>query len=468
LESYNPLFLSDGYPLIVDVLVKQDKKKSAIFYNQKMLSLAKSKAIKGSGLGIILFKGANFYFQIKDTISAKMYLKESFEIFEADENVISHQKGYPLLLQGEIHAYQGDFEDALSFIQEGMLLNCKDCSYGEENIGNIIDYELHKELLMKKVDILVEAYETTGRELFLNKLYESFKQVEFFANEASKRIINKVDKQSFNIWSQEIYTITLKVFYTSWLNSGKKKEYIERAFHYSEVGKATVLTNSLNTKKAAEWTEIPENLKSLERETRAGFNHYISLLANENREKGSDSIRLRSYQSKVLEFERRKDSIERILENRFPQYYQIKYDQSVIPLEEVQKKLSNDEAVLEYFISDSANYVFYITQNEYGLKKMLNEEVLLPVIEGHRKSMEGWKDQNENQSDSLNYYSYQLYQSLIAPFEEQLKKEKIKKLTIIPDGELGYLPFETFLTSEVAVDNSDLRAPLKTGRLLFY
>jgi CHAT domain-containing protein len=111
-------------------------------------------------------------------------------------------------------------------------------------------------------------------------------------------------------------------------------------------------------------------------------------------------------------------------------------------LQEVQQSISGGESViLEYFLGDSSSSLWVITEEEHAMFVLPGREALTDDIETFRFSL------SQPDPSNLQFFSksaQSLYKQLMEPAAPYLKKKK--KLVIIPDGELFYLPFEALLT----------------------
>jgi CHAT domain-containing protein/Tfp pilus assembly protein PilF len=121
-----------------------------------------------------------------------------------------------------------------------------------------------------------------------------------------------------------------------------------------------------------------------------------------------------------------------------PLYASVKYPQSVTA-EELQKILRPEEALLEYFVSDSGAYVFVVTQNAIQVVK-------LPKSTAELENEDTTYCRNLQDESTLTTES-KLYEMLIRPAEQYLKDKKV--LVIVPDGFLTVLPFEAIIVEGV-------------------
>ena len=102
--------------------------------------------------------------------------------------------------------------------------------------------------------------------------------------------------------------------------------------------------------------------------------------------------------------------------------------------------LEDDQALIEYQLSDQFIYIFMITPNNFELIRVENGSSLTEDVLKLRNAL------LNNQVTFFTESAYTLYRQLIKPLS---LGPTIKKLKIIPDHVLGYLPFEVLLTDQI-------------------
>lgn len=111
-------------------------------------------------------------------------------------------------------------------------------------------------------------------------------------------------------------------------------------------------------------------------------------------------------------------------------------------LQDVQESVPDEESViLEYFLGDSSSFLWVISEEEHELFILPGRNELKNNIETIRFSL------TKPDASNLPFFTrsaQMLYKQLLEQAVPYI--EKGKKLVIIPDGELYYLPFEVLLT----------------------
>jgi CHAT domain-containing protein len=121
---------------------------------------------------------------------------------------------------------------------------------------------------------------------------------------------------------------------------------------------------------------------------------------------------------------------------------------SRVSLAEVQDRLTEDEALLEYYGHDQSLHAFVVTKTDINAVQ-LDGQALAKAVAGFRRDV-----QNVNGTD-YRASSRTLYNRLIKPVAEFLKGER---LTVVPHGPLHYLPFGALHDgSKYLIDQFDIR-----------
>ncbi|MEW5976041.1 MAG: CHAT domain-containing protein [Acidobacteriota bacterium] len=116
-----------------------------------------------------------------------------------------------------------------------------------------------------------------------------------------------------------------------------------------------------------------------------------------------------------------------------------------VSVSELQKTLRPDEALLEYVLSEPASYCIVVTPEAFDMVILAGRrriEALIDTYLSHVRSLTPGRE-----------LSQQLYRLLLrAPLAG---RRKIKRLTIVPDGKLHLLPFDSLIDSggQYALEN---------------
>jgi len=148
-------------------------------------------------------------------------------------------------------------------------------------------------------------------------------------------------------------------------------------------------------------------------------------------------------ESQLFKHRLKLESFQQGLKERFPAYFQMKYQEDSLDVFDIQSSLLDEQtALVEYFVGEGYVYAFFLTQQQHVLFRWEIAKDLNAQVEALLSSITSFREAQKAQYDSL---AYLLHQELVAP----LPLEGVDKLIIIPDRELALLPFDALLTAPV-------------------
>lgn len=215
--------------------------------------------------------------------------------------------------------------------------------------------------------------------------------------------------------------------------------YKEKAFLFAEKAKSAVLLSLLQDSKAKEFAGIPDSLLKIEKQFRMDIAGYETNLQNELQKKEDrDSVRIVSFRNKLFALNQSYQKLIARFEQEYPKYYQLKYQTRAPTVNDMQKILGTNTALIEYYASDETLFIFTITKESFNAISTSLEipliQQILPLVRSVKKvDMQHYAEN-----------SHAVYQLLIRPVETDIWNKK--KLFIIPHGILFKLPFEALIS----------------------
>ncbi len=231
--------------------------------------------------------------------------------------------------------------------------------------------------------------------------------------------------------------------------------YLHQVFSLIEKSKSINLLTSLNKTKIQQYAGVPTEL--LEKEqflvSQIGFNQNL-LLKETSKKSDRNPDKINEYRHHIIAS---KEAYYQLLENykfNYPAYFSIKFSTSHITSTEVQSLLDSDQGLLNYFFGQQHIYVAVVTHDDVSVK-ILDREAINDKIEQLRQGI------TQRDLKAFGIHAYELYEDLLAPAMDENISDK-KSLIIIPDGNLGAVPFDILLTEDPgSTDYKDLKYVLK-------
>ncbi|WP_271783022.1 CHAT domain-containing protein [Aquimarina algiphila] len=244
-----------------------------------------------------------------------------------------------------------------------------------------------------------------------------------------------LEKTTTKVYKDAIVT-TLLLY-----NKTKDKQYLKNAFSFSEKNKARLLDEQLRKIDAKNFAGISEDKLNAIQDVTIKLTLYVAKLQEYKAKKTTteNTFKIGEYNDLVFSYTRKKDSLLQVIEQEYPKYHQLRYDNSIISITEIQQKISEDTLLLEYFVTNNGVYVFMISKDEFFVEELKISELDKNILQFRKAILD--KDMT-----TYSNIGYQLYNSLIAPLS--IEKSTIKNLIIIPDGVLWHLNFDLLLTED--------------------
>lgn len=225
--------------------------------------------------------------------------------------------------------------------------------------------------------------------------------------------------------------------------------YLQNAFNYIESSKASVLKEAVQERVLGEIKTIPSPLLQTLEEVKINLAQTEKQLYDLQQLLPIDSATLIDLQSHLFSLNRKKEQTLLQLAS-YPAYTKIKYEQIPPQINDLQKVLSSKQAMIEYFVGAKYFYTCLITQDTLVMKQHLKPPNFDTSIKNLRQALTSWSYVTDSTQKAAQEYvelSLQLYQKLLAQPLSHLTEDQ-QQLIIVPDGSLGYLPFEILLSEK--------------------
>ncbi|WCL82621.1 CHAT domain-containing protein [Saprospira sp. CCB-QB6] len=306
----------------------------------------------------------------------------------------------------------------------------------EVEINYFLDLvELSRILFLAK-DLESKRYEQTKNRQHLKRLYiiDSL-----YAESLAKQ------RESYNLEQDRLNSLKISsAAYQRQMNwAHLDQQAVAKLLAISEKDKSTLLLESQNERIAYSKKLLPE----IEQEKQQAIKKRYSQLLKEYKlakDKTPKDSLLALLNDQIWEMGEHK----RHLFKQYPDYVDYKFGHKALNLSELQKTLGPNRAAIEYFLTDSSCFVFYLDTKELRyIEQKLNAETLGQSVMEYQRMLLSYKTILNGGEEVFVDYSqkaHQLYQLLLEPVLQEIPAN-IQQLLIIPDKELAYIPFETLL-----------------------
>lgn len=231
-------------------------------------------------------------------------------------------------------------------------------------------------------------------------------------------------------------------------NITKDDHFKKEAFYFAEKSKSAVLEQSLAEVKASKFAGIPDDLLMQEKQLKIDLVYYETSLQKEYEKKDKrDENKINEDENHLFNLKTQYDKLISNFEKKFPNYYNLKYQNQDLSVDEVQNSLKENTALVDYSIDDSLLYIFLITRKDFWVYPVKLPDDFSGLIRNFYSSVvKAEKSDYITASDKISTL-------LINPILPNLKF--IDKLVIIPSGELYKIPFEALFTKKMNPEDTD-------------
>lgn len=279
----------------------------------------------------------------------------------------------------------------------------------------------------------------------------------------------KASKINLNKNQKELYQNTIEIAYELY-NITNDPDYLKEAFAVTEKQKGILLLESLIDKKGKQYYNVPQNLLDREQDLKSDIAFYKQKMLNAQQYKETEQYEL--YENYYTTYNIALGNLKDTLQNYYKTYFATEYQTAIASVTDIQERLLEPEqALIEYFATDSSYYVFVIEQNNQHFLKLpkgAKETATLLQLQTALRSIDAAKKDGQQAFKDFTNLAYQGYQQTLKPLI-QVCAATTNKLIIIPDAGINYLPFEALLNEAITSEKVDfLRLPYLLHQYQFH
>jgi len=369
----------------------------------------------------------------------------AIEFFNMGIENVNELKHIPFIELGELHYNIG----RVYYLEKKINESIQHQNLALSNFDNISEELNIKKLLVLK-ELIVLHFCQNNIELaniFKNKL------IQFYLNQKENLIGNS--NYSF-LQSQNIHVFESAIDVSLIKSKQDQHDSLKlKTYEYTELAKASLLQSQIKQNDALAFAGIPDSLFQKEYDLRIDINwrekQRQGLMEKGKTETDTTVLRISSI---IFDLKREQEALFETLDKDYPEYYRLKYDTKTISLDDTQQKLlQKDQTMLEYFVGDSSIFIFVVRPDTFDVVQVKKDFALDSLVKQMQTGLYGYHGQSPgNRTDVLYKKSiidytnaaHELYSRIVTPVSHLLTPD----LVIIPDGVLGYVPFEALLKSK--------------------
>jgi len=451
IQSTDEITLGKAYRNLADCYVETNKPDSANYYFKKAINRFKQSKSRGRyDLALTYLYYGNFLLEPQKP-DALEYLNKGKDILVKIFGEFHRDVARANSFIAKYYLKNKDYQKALAYAQEAITSSINDFDNTNPEANPETEKFGNKSHLITPVSLKGKIYFQRGKENNSNEdLEKSLK-----AFETAIEIINRIrinytyesNKLMITERSQEEFNWILKVLRELHKRS-EDNRYLSQIFEYMEKSKAAVLLSSITDSKAKITANLPDSIIEKEKWLRTRINGFKNLVYQERQKKvnNRNEKKIEDWESIIFESQQQYDSLKNYIKNQYNQYYKLRMKPSVMKLEEVVSRMGEDEVILEYSILEDQVMIMTVKKDKQAFHVVeLSENNLNKLINTFRNNLrvKAFANFDRKSYHQFTQAGYNLYKNLVEPVQEHTKG---KDLVIIPDGKMGYIPFELFMT----------------------
>ena len=291
---------------------------------------------------------------------------------------------------------------------------------GKDVINSSINQITLFKLLQQKAKIELKLKQ-------FDKAIKTTKQATALLDTLKPSFKSKADKLLLIENAYNLFENALEATYNNYHQN--KNSNLSVAFFFLEKSKSTLLLEALLSTKAEKFSKIPNDILLKEQIYKTKITELEKQLNNQ----ATDALKDQLFSTKT-NYRKFLDT----LETTYKDYYNLKYNPDVLSLNQIQKKLKSNTAMLSFFYGNNVIYEIILDKNKTYFRKI----ELTETLENQIKLFQRQISNPNSDITELKENAANLYSTIVAPLLNQINQPN---LIVLTDGLLNYIPFETLI-----------------------
>jgi CHAT domain-containing protein/Tfp pilus assembly protein PilF len=378
-------------------------------------------------------------------------LLKALEIYLSGYGDSGHYIARTYLNIGYFHEVSKEYDKALEYYHKSITANSE--TFKSDNIRynpSTADHSYSRDFMLESLKHKAYAhYLLSGDRDMRENLEASLSTYKLAMDYIEKIRTGHHTEDSRIMLSESEHQTFLQAVHVAWklyeMTSGSV--YLEEAFTFSERSKAASLLSSIRDVEARSFGGVPDELLQQEQNLKKGIAAYMELIYEEQKSVNGSRDKIVLWQERVFALELEMRQLVNRLEEEYPDYHSLKYNNQVSEISDVKKLIDPGDALVSYVYSDSLVYIFSVTGKKADLYCIRHDGSAAIQLETLLSVLTNGNLDNSVRNDFSEFVksSRYLYDLLIEPVLADVFK---KRLIIVPDGILSYVPFELLISAD--------------------
>ena len=426
------LNLADSYTALTEY-------DSASYFLQKAERIDKKLKIADSFRGMMYAQMGGIHTKKGEYETGRRFYRKAIaendkeaKMFQAKNKMNYQYKGVPYY-QGELaksYMATNELDKGLEEVQFG-LITCARKFDSRDPADNpsrdsIINVSMAVNLLILKAEILKRKAERDQDEEYLKRAMACYHLADELALEHNKVFTNIAD--AFLIYQH------WRVIYLELL---KLSDSAEEQYQYMEKSRALQFRRKNNEVIAKAKADIPPELLHFEDSIKKSMARFKTEMLSATDSSGQAAT------ASFFKVRRTLDSLVAYYDEQFPLYHQMKYQNNITTVADIQQSLDAQTLMIQYHVGEDKIFALSITADEVNMNEIDLTDSLKYAVDLCKLQLE---TVGAYEVESFAYHANHLYTNLIQPIVEKYNDEEIAYLVVLPDDILWNVNFELLHT----------------------
>ncbi len=388
-------------------------------------------------LGFVYRSLGQTYVRMRNNALALTYFEKALEQYRKAYGLKNPEIASTLNQMAAVRLNQQQYDPALQTIQEAFIANIPNFSGSDVTLNPTITEYYNATVLLFSFMLKAQVLETRhfGKTLRLSDLTRALDNLtlcDSLIDEIRHHSSDESDKIALGTLAADVYEDGVRVSTALADMTATPRKYYERAFYFAEKSKSAVLQESIADAQAKSFAGIPQDLIDQETNLKSGIAFLTQRIGQ-----GPPPSEEKYLRESLFALNAEYQTFAKKLEQDYPNYYNLKYNNSFPSVEQLKSQLQPGHAIVSYFIAEKSNrlYQFVITHKSFKAY-----DLTLPT--NFDRLTKGF-------NNSLLYRNFDTYQLTNRVLNEALTPRvprSTRELTIIPSGRMSTLPLEALAT----------------------
>ena len=348
---------------------------------------------------------------------------------------------------GEVYVKMGNYKAALENFQRSLIANSttfkeRDLAVNPRLTPDLLSLTELLKTLQKKANTLYNHYQYQSKDIAdLHFSYQTYQLAVACVDKIRHGYQRQEDKGDLIENAYAVYEGAIHIAQILYLET-QQDSFLNLAFTAFEKSRSVLLLEHVKANNAIAYAGLPSELLVREKDISDQLSAHERILYEEAFQAAEpNEAKIDTLKEKIFQLKKEKDALIREMESKYPKYYNLKYDDDIVSIKQVQQRLSDETALIEYFWGDSLFTAFVIQKNSVLVKTLKRDLPIKNMVEQIRNNLIQPPDSIAfNDPQSYITAASTLYQELI-----EALGPLPSKLIIIPDRILSYLSFDVLL-----------------------